>query len=196
MAPWDSVRACRGLVAFAAPRCQQKGITGIPSTCPHGAVCPQQCHCQQNLPRALAALRGLHPLGTAWAVGGCSGLCGPRPWRLMIFVGPFHCRALPDFDSRAVPVWLLVSWSWLTASTPAPMAQAGCGGRRGVSWGQSWVQAGHRGPGAGLGWEGRRQGWVGRDPAREMMYGQMYQIAQDKQAVNFIRAHHGFNLAA
>lgn len=50
--------------------------------------------------------------------------------------------------------------------------------------------------GAGLGWEGRRWGWAGRDPAREMMYGQMYQIAQDKQAVNFIRAHHGFNLAA
>lgn len=46
------------------------------------------------------------------------------------------------------------------------------------------------------GWEGRCRGWAGRDPAREMMYGQMYQIAQDKQAVNFIRAHHGFNLAA
>lgn len=50
--------------------------------------------------------------------------------------------------------------------------------------------------GAGLGWEGRCRGWAGRDPAWEMMYGQMYQIAQDKQAVNFIRAHHGFNLAA
>lgn len=84
----------------------------------------------------------------------------------------------------------------------------GQGGRRGVGLetlarGWLWVSVqavplaqGARWVRAGLGWEGRRQGWAGRDPAREMMYGQMYQIAQDKQAVNFIRAHHGFNLAA
>lgn len=31
-APWDGVRTCKDLVAFPAPRCQQKGITGIPSS--------------------------------------------------------------------------------------------------------------------------------------------------------------------
>lgn len=107
--------------------------------CPHRAVSPQQCHCQHNLPRALAA-----PPGHCMGRGSCSGLCGPRPGTLMIFVGPFQCRALPDFNSRAVPPWLLVAPSSLPAPAPAPMAQAGCGGRRGVSWGQSWVQAGHR----------------------------------------------------
>ena len=90
-----------------------------------------------------------------------------------------------------------------TAPSPDPGAdpQVKSRGKRGV-WletpAQGWVWAvpKARGAQAGLGWEGRRRGWAGRDPAREMMYGQMYQIAQDKQAVNFIRAHHGFNLAA
>lgn len=135
-------------------------------------------------------------MGTAWALGGCSGLCGPRAWTLMIFVGPLQCRALPDFGSRAVPAGLPVAWSSLAAPTPALMPQAGCGGRRGSPGVRAGSRLGTGGAGAGLGWEGRGQGWVGRDPAREMMYGQMYQIAQDKQAVNFIRAHHGFNLAA
>lgn len=128
--------------------------------------------------------------------GGCSGLCGLRLWTLMIFVGPFPFRVLHDFDSRAVP-----ACSCWHGQRSQPQLQPRCHGQSvGTGEGAPGVTAGPRlgsqGPGAGLGWEGRRQGWVGRDPVQEMMYGQMYQIAQDKQAVNFIRAHHGFNLAA
>lgn len=122
------------------------------------------------------------PTGTKWPRRGCSGPCGPR----------------------AVLLRLLLARPPL----PAPTLKAECGVGEGFAW-SPWPGAGSgagcrlcRWPGAprrvraGLGWEGRRRGWAGRDPVREMMYGQMYQIAQDKQAVNFIRAHHGFNLAA
>lgn len=86
----------------------------------------------------------------------------------------------------------------LLRAQPQPQRQSAGGvwletPARGRLWGRVQGVPGVR---AGLGWEGRCRGWAGRDPAREMMYGQMYQIAQDKQAVNFIRAHHGFNLAA
>lgn len=134
--------------------------------CLHRAVCPQQCHCQQDLARALGALRGCTPHKHCMGCGELLGAVWPQSLDVDDLCGflPVH-RVLHGFDSRAVPTWLLVAWSSLAAPTPAPMPQAECGGRRGVFWGQSWVQAGH--PGAwGRAGMGREAPGLGRAGSR------------------------------